>query len=93
MSGVNISSGAVKTTGSGGCVGGAPEPNPPIHDFPLLVWSDGQVRTEDGRTTVRDIARAYPDDPRIGTLAARFGTSHSHIAQAVQYAVKAGLLD
>ncbi len=93
MSGISIASGSVKASGFGSCTGGAQEPNPPIHDFPLLVCSDGQVRTEDGRATVKDIARAYPDDPRVGTLAAKFGTSHSHIAQAVQYAVKAGLLD
>lgn len=93
MSSVIIAGSSVDASGEGGCASGW-QPNPSIDDFPLLVASQERgVFTEDGRATVKEIARAYPDDPRFGVLATKFGTSHHHVAQAIQYAVRAGLLD
>lgn len=74
--------------GAGSCTGGT-HPDPPIHDYPLLVWVGGVVRTEDGRASVEDIARASALSADIHALAARFGTTPEHVMQAVGYAAMA----
>jgi hypothetical protein len=65
------------------CTGGD-DPDPPIHDYPLLVWVGGEVRTEDGAASVDEIAVAGTSD--IRALADRFGTTPEHVMQALDYA-------
>lgn len=73
------------------CEGGQ-HPDPPIHDYPLLVWVGGEVRTEDGKATTRDIVLAAGAGMPFDVIAARFGTTPEHARQALDYAIAASLL-
>jgi hypothetical protein len=83
--------------GTGECVGGK-HPDPPLDNFPLLVWCSAhpvhgsQVHTEDGKVTVEDLAVALPETPDLVVLAERYGTTEEHARQAIDYATQAGLL-
>ena len=57
-----------------------------------MAWSGNKVHTEDGAASVEDVALALIETPDFAALAARFGTSEEHVAQAIAYAVKAGFL-
>jgi hypothetical protein len=72
--------------GFGACVGGS-RPDPPIDAYPLLVWDGSEVKTEDGRATVRDLAMAATG-ASLSVVANRFGTTIDHVLQAVAYATK-----
>lgn len=87
----DIPNGSIRAEGSGAPAGGD-HPDPPLDDHPLLVWVGGEVRTEDGRASVRDLAADYEDGFGVGRLAARHGTTADHAAQAVRYASEAGVL-
>lgn len=80
------------SVGFASCVGGE-NPDPPIHDYPLLVWVGGEVRTEDGRASVAEVVRATAGGASIEAVASRFGTTPDHVRQAVDYeSFAAGLL-
>ncbi len=87
----------LKIVGTGSCVGGR-HPEPPIDKHPLLCWAvshpkhGSKVFTEDGAASVEEIAVAACETPDYAALAARFGTTADHVAQAVDYAVKAHFL-
>lgn len=85
---VNFS--AIGCSGVGTCVGGS-GPDPPIDGYPLLAWSDGEVRTEDGRATVAEIDRSSDGTSTLEQVAARFGTTAAHVSQAINYAREAVL--
>lgn len=86
---INILTEDVVARGEGRCEGGA-RPDPPIDRYPLLAWAGGAVRTEDGRASVSEIAVAFAETPSLDALAARFGTTPHHAAQAMDYAIEAG---
>lgn len=69
--------------GFASCTGGQ-HPDPPIHDYPLLAWAGGEVRTEDGAASVTELASAGTSD--IRELSGRFGTTPEHVMQALHYA-------
>lgn len=83
--------------GEGSCIGGK-HPDPTLDGFPKLAWMvwhpkhGNKVFTEDQAATVEDIALAVCETPDYEALAARFGTTHEHIAQAIEYAVRAKFL-
>lgn len=68
------------------CEGGQ-HPDPPIHDYPLLVWVEDEVSTEDGAASVAELASAGTSD--IRELSGRFGTTPEHVTQALAYAALA----
>lgn len=86
-----------RVTARANSVGGV-DPDPPLHDFPLLAWMPVHpkhgdvVFTEDQKASVHDIVIALAETPSFARLAARFGTTEAHVAQAVGYAHKAGFL-
>jgi hypothetical protein len=82
----------VRVSGAAACSGGS-TPHPPLDDYPLLVWTNGEVRTEDGRASARDIALALGYVPSLNALAIRAGTTPDHAAQALAYAAQAGWLN
>jgi hypothetical protein len=64
-----------------------------LDGYPLLAhapaqWGPG-VRTEDVGASVAEIAVAAAESPDHDALAARFGTTPAHIAEAVRYALAA----
>jgi hypothetical protein len=65
-----------------------------LDGYPLLTFAPLQhgagIRTEDNGTPVSDIADAAAASPDLGTLAAKFGTSEAHVADALKYAVATG---
>lgn len=85
----------LKIVGTADCVGGL-HPEPPIHDYSLLVYAPAQygvgVWTEDGKASVDQISAAIVELLTMEAVAARFGTTVDHVAQAVDYALKAGYL-
>jgi hypothetical protein len=91
MASATVTTAPLHVVGKAECVGGK-HPDPPLDDYPLLAWSGKKVHTEDGRATVEDLAVAVAHTPDFAALAARFGTTDEHVAQAVAYAVKAGFL-
>lgn len=74
-----------QSIGFGSCEGGF-RPEPPIDDFPLLVWVDGAVRLEDGKATVVEVLAKFAEVHSMGHTAAHFGTTTHHVIQAVRYA-------
>jgi hypothetical protein len=64
--------------------------------YPLLVYAPNQygtgIRTENNGTPVADIAAEVAVNPDYNTVAAKFGVTVDHVAQAVDFAVKAGFL-
>ncbi len=86
-----------KVTARANSVGGV-DPDPPIHDFPLLAWSPTHpvhgdvVFTEDQRASVHDVAIACAEMPSFAAVAAKFGTTEEHVSQAFHYAFKAGFI-
>lgn len=84
-------------SGEGSCVGGEC-PDPPLDNWPKLVWQPehpthgAKVITEDGRASVEAIATAACETSNLDALAARFGTTSHHAAQAIDYALAAGFL-
>jgi hypothetical protein len=97
MADANIDLDVYHCAGTVECVGGK-HPDPPLDEWPLLVWSPDHekhgkdVFTEDGAVTVADIATAACETPNYETLAERFKTTPEHVAQAVDYAIAAGFL-
>lgn len=87
----------LKLIGNASCMGGK-FPDPPLSGFSLLAWSvwhekhGNQVFTEDGAASVQDIAIAACETPNYEALAARFGTTTEHVAQAIEYALRAKFL-
>lgn len=83
--------------GTATCVGGK-HPDPPLDGFPKLVWMvshpvhGSRVFTEDQAASVEQIALAACETPSFDAIAARFGTTHEHVSQAIAYALKAGYL-
>jgi hypothetical protein len=73
--------------GTGTSEGGF-RPDPPMDEFPLLVWVSGEARLEDGRASVEEVAVAAATNPHLDAVAAQFGTTTDHVAQAVAYAGK-----
>jgi hypothetical protein len=77
---------------------GGKHPDPPLDHWPLLAWCPdhaghgSKVFTEDGAATVEDIASHACEMADFEALAARFGTTADHAAQAVEYALAAGYL-
>jgi hypothetical protein len=71
--------------GEGWCEGGD-RPDPPIDAYPLLVWVDGEVRTEDGKASVHDLVVAMVKTNSIDAVASRFDTTRDHVLQAMHYA-------
>lgn len=65
-----------------------------LDGYPRLVYAPAQhgreVRTEDHGVKVSDIVVAFAATPDPETVAAAFGTSPEHVAEAVRYAVEAG---
>lgn len=65
-----------------------------LDGYPLLTFAPLQhgagIRTEDNGTPVADIAVAAVQTPDLATLAAKFGTSAAHVADALKYAVATG---
>lgn len=74
----------VKSTGKPGRDG--------LKGFPLLVHAPAQwgrgVRTEDKGVLVSDIAIKASEVPDRAALASLFGTTESHVDQALKYAEK-----
>lgn len=97
MAAADITAVALRVVGEASCVGGK-HPDPPLDDFPLLAWSrshpvhGSKVFTEDAAASVEDLAVALAETPDLVALAARFGTTDAHAAQAIAYAVRAGFL-
>ena len=93
----NVQCKPVAVQGEATCIGGR-HPDPPLDDFPLLVWCPDHhkhgslVFTEDGAASVHDVAVAACETPNYDVLAAKFGTTAEHAAQAVNYALKASFL-
>lgn len=83
---MNILGSKIVARGLGDCEGGQ-HPDPPIHDYPLLVWAGGEVRTEDGAASVAELASAGTSD--IRELSGRFRTTPEHVTQALSYAALA----
>jgi hypothetical protein len=87
----------VKCIGEASCLGGR-NPEPPLDKFPLLAWGHGhsvhgsKVFTEDGATSVEDIAIAACETPDYEVLAANHRTTVEHVRQALDYAFAAGFL-
>ena len=81
----------LRCAGKASCAGGE-QPDPPLDAYPLLAFVDSQVITEDGAASVEAIGLAVAEMPDLAALADRFGTTHHHIAQALEYALatKAG---
>ncbi len=88
MSDANTPFSLIVCEGKGSCEGGG-QPSPPIEKFPLLVYSDGEVRTEDGKATVAEVIKHLGS---ISMIAGHFGTTEEHIDQAICYAWRSGLL-
>lgn len=65
-----------------------------LDGYPLLVFAPIEhgpgIRTEDNGTLVSDIATAAAESPDFGQLAAKFGTTEAHVADALKYAVATG---
>ena len=97
MAGVKVDLDTVRVTGEGSCVGGR-HPDPPLDGYPRLAWMvshpvhGSRVFTEDGKASVEQIGLAVAETPNLDALAARFGTTADHVAQAIDYALKAGFL-
>jgi hypothetical protein len=89
--------GSLKCVGEASCLGGK-HPDPPLDKYPLLAWSvnhprhGSKVFTEDGKASVEDLALSAAESPNVEAVAAKFGTTPDHAAQAVDYAIKAGFL-
>ena len=87
----------IRCVGEASCVGGK-HPDPPLDAFPLLCWMPrhpahgADVFTEDGAASVLQIATAICETPDYAAVAARLNTTPGHVAQAVDYALKAGYL-
>ncbi len=87
----------LKCTGKANCVGGK-HPDPPLDRWPLLAWMvnhpdhGSKVFTEDGRASVEQIALDIATMHDYEAVAAKYGTTPDHVAQAVDYAVAAGYL-
>lgn len=64
-----------------------------VHAYPLLVHAPGQhgpgIRTEDHGIAVADIVVKAAELPSYEALAAHFGTTPDHVAQAIAYAIAA----
>jgi hypothetical protein len=77
----------------GDCVGGVVL-DPPLEGFPLLVYAPSQwgeeIHTEDGKVSVPDAAAAFTESFDTNAVAAKFGTTAAHIADALKYAHMAG---
>ncbi len=65
-----------------------------LDGYPHLVYAPAQhgpgIRTENNGTKVEDIASAVSETPDYEILAARFGVTTDHVADAVRYAVAVG---
>ncbi len=89
--------GKLTVIGQGTCVGGA-QPNPPLDGFPGLCWMPdhpvfgNRVFTDDQKASVFDIAVRACEQPDQAALAAQFGTTPARVADAINYALKAGFL-
>jgi uncharacterized protein (DUF433 family) len=61
-----------------------------LDGFPLLAFSPSQygpgVRTEDRGVPVEAIATEYAANPDAEAVAAKFGTTAAHVADALKYA-------
>ena len=78
----------LRCSGKASCAGGT-QPHPPLDAYPLLAFVDSKVVTEDGAASVEAIGLAVAEMPDLAALADRFGTSHHHIVQALDYAIAA----
>lgn len=61
-----------------------------LDGFPLLAFAPSQhgpgIRTEDKGVPVADIATEYAVNPDAEAVAAKFGTTAAHVAEAIRYA-------
>jgi hypothetical protein len=68
---------------------GPGDPNAPdLTGYPLLVWMDGKIKTEDGQATLEEILALHKEDNSIEFLAKSFETTTEHIIQALQFAFR-----
>jgi hypothetical protein len=79
-----------QSIGFASCTGGHPD-SPDLSAYPLLVWVDGEVKTEDGKATVDEIKRMLPTLDNPGVLAQSFESTEEHIKQAIRYAQRGGV--
>lgn len=70
--------------GAATCTGGE-YPDPPIDAYPLLVWVDGVICTEDKQVNVDDIAHSMAELFSTEAVAERFNTTPDHVIQAINY--------
>lgn len=65
-----------------------------LDGYPLLVHAPSVhgpgIRTEDKGVKVEDIAAEFAVNPSHEAVAAKFGTTDAHVADAIRYAVAAG---
>ena len=72
------------------------QPNPPLHDYPRLVfapfqWGPG-VRVHHNGATVEAIARDFALKPDLAQVAADHGIEPDDAIEALRYATAAGFL-
>lgn len=97
MASADIHAFGLSVTGEASCVGGK-HPDPPLDKYPLLAWSvshpehGAKVFTEDGKASVESIAVEAAVSPSFQVVADKFSTTLDHVAQAVDYALRAGFL-
>jgi hypothetical protein len=94
----SVEIGKLHCTGKGFCTGGR-HPSPPLHGHGLLCWTHLKhpkfgfgVYLEDQSASVEQVALELAVTPELGAIAAKFGTSATHVAQAIDYAIKANLI-
>jgi hypothetical protein len=92
---LNVETVKLIAAGVGECVGGK-HPDPPLDDYPLLVWTGDHAKfgkmvviLEDQKASVEQVALEYCAAPNLDAIATKFGTTGEHVMQAVDYAAKA----
>jgi uncharacterized protein (DUF433 family) len=89
MADATIPTGPIQIVGTAECIEkpGAVR----LDGFPLLVFDGQAIKTEDNGTTVEDLTIAIAGSNRTyESIAAQFGTTANHVAEAIRYAVAAG---
>jgi uncharacterized protein (DUF433 family) len=68
-----------------------------LDGYSLLAYAPGQygpgVRTEDKGVPVADIATEFAVNPNAEAVAAKFGTTAAHVADAIRYAAAVGFVE
>ncbi len=102
---MNVDLSKATLTGKGSCDGGAKprhdgfHPGLSLDNYPLLAWCHtghplhgDSVFTADQKASVDAIAKEVGVAPNLEAIAAKFGTTVDFVTEALDYAVKAGVI-